>query len=354
VLGTTLDGKPVAWEPEFAGGAWLARVALPQGRHRVHVRFSRPGPWPTWHLAGIQAPAQVQAGSVLPVRVGLAAQRQDAVDGALLRVLRDGVLVASVKAQRLGEDAAEFALPVPASARPGRYDLAFSYGDPSRDEALASVAVEAGSWKPNAPPGGENGRPAVQVWEVGHTIQGIDIQRAATDTFDHRGGTQLAELDLDRLALRCGLLDAAASPWGYGFTGLEIRGANTLTVALRNTFCAAAQDGFELGDRYLDSFAGFIIDYHTPRGYSKRVALGLGVLNPARPVPAPNWGKAARPDACLAWSRTLLEKPTDTLTVELTQYAPADWDGQAWFSVGVDTVSRGLQLEATITRATPR
>jgi hypothetical protein len=104
----------------------------------------------------------------------------------------------------------------------------------------------------------------------------------------------------------------------------------------------------------LDSFAGFIIDYHTPQGYTRRVALGLGVLNPARPGPAPNWGKAGRPDACLAWSRSITEKPADTLTVDLAAHAPPDWDGQAWFSIGVDTVSRGLRIEATITQAVPR
>lgn len=348
VLGAWLDGKSVAWAPESAGRAWLARVALPRGRHRLEVRFSRPTPWPGWELAGVEVPAQVQAGGTLPVRVGLTAHQPNAVDGALLRILRDGVLVASARPKRFADEGIEFAVAVPESSRPGTYELRFSYGDPRRDQALAAFTVQAGSWKPSTPPGGERGLPVVKVWDVGRTIHGIEVLRAATDTFDHRGGTQLAELDVDRLTARCGLYDDSPSPWGYGFCGLELRNARSLTVELRSTFCEAAQDGMELGDRYLDSFAGFIVDYHTAAGYTRRVALGLGVLNPARPVVAPNWGRAARPDACLALSRVLLEKPVDTVTVDLAQHAPPDWDGQAWFSVGVDTVSRGLQIEARL------
>ncbi len=91
-----------------------------------------------------------------------------------------------------------------------------------------------------------------------------------------------------------------------------------------------------------------MVDYHTPGGYTKRVALGLGVMNGARPVTAPGWGKAAKPDECIAWTRTLHDKSSDRLTVNLAEHVPPDWDGQAWFSVGVDAVTRGLQIEATV------
>jgi hypothetical protein len=354
VLEVTLDGKPVTWDLEAAGRVSLVRLALPHGRHRVHLRTAVREGWPMCRVMAAEAPARVRAGGSLPVHVRFEPQRWAPADGAVLSVLHDGVLVASAKPTRLEAGEAEFAVPVPASARPGVYQLRLSHPDPLSMGGVAGFTVEAGDWKPSAPPGGEVGQPTVKVWDVGRTVRDLRVLRAGTDTFDHRGGTQLAELDVDRLTAHCGLLDEAASPWGYGFCGLEVRGVRSLTVGLQSTFAEAVQDGLELGDRYLDSFAGFIIDYHTPAGYTKRVALSLGVYCPTRPVPAPNWGKAARPDACLAWSRTLLEKPSDTVTVDLSQYAPPDWDGQAWFSVGVDTVCRGLRLEATITKAAAR
>jgi len=72
------------------------------------------------------------------------------------------------------------------------------------------------------------------------------------------------------------------------------------------------------------------------------------VSNPARPVPAPHWGKAARPDAFIAWSRSILEIPSGIVTLDLAPRAPADWDGQFWLGLGVDTVCRGLRIEATL------
>ena len=216
-------------------------------------------------------------------------------------------------------------------------------------DVAARVEVVSGSWKPVVLPGDEPaGEPTVQVWDVGETIQGIEVLRAGTDTFDHRGGVQIARANVADLTALCGVRDDWTSRWGYGFCGFEVRGVKTLTVDMSNTFSQAVDNSCNLGDRYQDSFAGFMVDYHTPDGYTKRVALGLGVINAARPVVAPNWGKADKPDECIAWSRTLREKPRDRLTVDLAEYAPPDWDGQAWFSVGVDTVSRGLRIEATI------
>jgi hypothetical protein len=41
-------------------------------------------------------------------------------------------------------------------------------------------------------------------------------------------------------------------------------------------------------------------------------------------------------------------RQTSRIVLDLAPLAPADWDGQTWASVGVDTVARGLMLEATI------
>ncbi len=360
VAGVTVDGRAAAWAPERVDGAWLARVGVTRGVRRVAVRCEK-AEGATLRYVRLEAPDKVEAGQEATVRASFVARGWRRRDGALLRVLRDGVLVASVPARRVRgawllrrRASAEFVLAVPETARPGLYDVAFTPVGAADDEPMARIEVLAGSWKPAVAPGTEHGKPVVKVWDVGKTIQGIEVLRAATDTFDHRGGTQLASLDVDKLRARCGLLDEAESPWGYGFCGIEIQGVKSVSVDVRNTFCEPHREGFELGGRYRDSFAGFILDYHTAKGYTHRVALGLGVIHMQRPVTAPNWGKAARPDRCVAWSKTLLEKPQDVITVPLGDFAPPDWDGRAWLSIGVDTVYRGLRLDARITRAASR
>lgn len=230
------------------------------------------------------------------------------------------------------------------------YELTLAPFGAAGQPSAARFEVLPGAWSPDAPSARHAGKPTVRVWPVGRVINGIEVLRAATDTFDHQAGVQIAELDAQKLRCRCGLSCDSESPWGYGFAGVELRGVKRLAVELSNTFSGPYQEGLtsSLGDQYLDSMAGLMIDYHTPRGYTYRVALGLGVLNVARPVAAPHWGKNGRPDRCLAFNRTLLEKPRDRIVLDLAPFAPADWDGQTWVSVGVDTVSRGLMLEATL------
>ncbi len=350
-----IDGTKVSWTHELAGGAWVARVAVPQGRHLVSIGYSRRERVPQVHDVALRSPQSVRAGEVLPVDVSFRTEDRSPDDDALLRVLQGGIQIAGATSKHLGDGVARFELPVPGSARPGLYDLAFDIAGAPEGDVAGRVEVLPGSWRaPLLPGDAAAGMPAVKVSEVNRTVNGLRVLRAGTDTFDHRGGVQLAELDPETLRLRCGLRDDAESPWGYGFCGIEVRDAGAIAVEMSNTFAEFVGDGNELGDRYLDSFAGLMIDYHTAGGYTKRVALGLGALNAARPVVAPNWGKAAPPDECHAWSRTLVEKATDRLTLDLAQYAPPDWDGRAWFSVGVDTVSRGLQIEARLSAAEGR
>jgi hypothetical protein len=269
-------------------------------------------------------------------------------------VLRNEVSIASAERIVTSAKPAEgFDLPTPESARPGIYELSWAPIGTVAPPIASRFEVLPGTWKPDAPRNGRTGEPTVRVWSVGRTINGLNVLRAATDTFDHDRGVQIAELDVDRLRCRCGLSCASESPWGYGFAGVELRGVKRLAIALSNTFSKTYQEGLasSLGDQYLDSMAGLMIDFHTARGYSYRVALGLGVLNMARPVAAPHWGKSGPPDRCLARSRTLLEKPKDRLVLDLGPLAPPGWDGQAWVSVGVDTVSRGLMIEAMMSGA---
>ncbi len=101
--------------------------------------------------------------------------------------------------------------------------------------------------------------------------------------------------------------------------GIELKGVNKLKIV-----GSASQKMLDI-----DPFSktGFVIDYHTPGGYSKRIFLGLG-LRPGRQFnDAPPWGAAKSPDLTLDIGRS------DSYEVDFTRWAPSTWDGQCWFTI---------------------
>lgn len=343
----TLDGQPVAWGVERVGGAWLARFGVDRGKHHVDIRF-RPRP-KTPALTGLtlKLPERLTAGAPLLVEATWKNGLSDGSPAATVRLQHEGIVVTSTAAQRLQGTSAAFELPTPETARPGVYEAILSVVGSPTDEARMPIEVLPSQWKPAKPPTAKRGSPALKVWDVNHTINGLRVLRAGTDTFDHRGGVQIAELDLEKLAARCGLEVEAQSPWGYGFCGIEVEGTKAIDVELQNNFSQPHQEGTDLATPCPDTFAGVIVDYHTTNGYTYRVALGLGLQQDPRPVQQPHWGKSSRPDRVIQLSKTILEKPRDRIRIDLKQYAPDNWDGRAWISLGVDTVIRGLELNAT-------
>ena len=61
---------------------------------------------------------------------------------------------------------------------------------------------------------------------------------------------------------------------GASYVGLELKGVRFLNVA------ANVSQKIERLNR--NSFAGFMVDYHTASGYTKRVALAMGVFDKDR------------------------------------------------------------------------
>jgi hypothetical protein len=108
--------------------------------------------------------------------------------------------------------------------------------------------------------------------------------------------------------------------WGVGIAAVGYELENVMTVQTE------ARVNGRL-DRYDDnSFVGFIIDYHTPGGYTKRVALSLGMSFKGRKN-TPEWGKGKPPDVFV----DLPKAPTNV--INLKEWAPSEWDGRIWFSV---------------------
>ncbi|QDT07729.1 hypothetical protein K227x_61570 [Rubripirellula lacrimiformis] len=122
---------------------------------------------------------------------------------------------------------------------------------------------------------------------------------------------------------------------GQAEAGVELRGVKVLTVDGKSSHKEMAAD-----DAYAKS--GFVVDYHTAEGYSRRVFLGLG-LKPAREFTAmPTWGTATKPTLVTDIGRS------DSYRIDLARWAPPQWDGQCWFTLLIQNVGTDRTLTATL------
>ncbi len=131
-------------------------------------------------------------------------------------------------------------------------------------------------------------------------------------------------------------LGMGARPDGRGeaLAGIELTGVKHLKIV-----GSASQQMLDI-DPY--SKTGFVIDYHTPGGYSKRIFLGLG-LRPSRQFSdAPLWGAAKSPDLILDIGRS------DAYEIDLTRWAPSTWDGQCWFTILMQNAGANRTLFSTV------
>ncbi len=133
---------------------------------------------------------------------------------------------------------------------------------------------------------------------------------------------------------------------GWAFVGVEAVGITRVPLAITTSEKFIAQDE--------NSFAGLLVDYHTPKGYQKRVYLGLGAGSGERyDLRAADWilnDAALRLESRLGFRQEfvdvseILRNNQVQLDLELTRYAPSDWDGRFWLGVGVQNVPTNAGL----------
>jgi hypothetical protein len=144
---------------------------------------------------------------------------------------------------------------------------------------------------------------------------------------------------------------------GAAFAGLEIGQLRTLAVELKNTYCTAfcyRGKGVHIPNykRSKRQFAGLMVDYHTPAGYSRRVAYSVAAENLECNTPYPPFGANRCPDHVVSFGDLVTDRPSRTFSIDLAAHAPRDWDGRVWVYAGSDWVAPGRRLEATLlTRA---
>ena len=128
-----------------------------------------------------------------------------------------------------------------------------------------------------------------------------------------------------------------ARPDGLGEAqaGMELQGVEKLSVV-----GSASHEDMPTIDSYTKS--GFMIDYHTPGGYAKRVFLGLGLAPGREFTEAPPWGTARQPDITTDIGRS------DSYEIDLTRWAPSTWDGRCWFTIYMQNAGTNRSLSATV------
>ncbi len=122
---------------------------------------------------------------------------------------------------------------------------------------------------------------------------------------------------------------------GEAQAGIELQGVKKLSVV-----GSASHQVMPEIDKY--SKVGFVVDYHTPGGYSKRVFLGLGVRPGREFSEAPSWGTAKLPDVTTDIGRA------SSYDIDLTRWAPSTWDGRCWFTFYMQNAGAGRSLSATL------
>ena len=357
-----LDGGPV--EPDWVheGDDVLPVVPVGKGSHRIEAAFTDNANTGVAGVAGFRVKAAADEAVVsLP-----------GSDRALVSVERDGrVLFNRMVSGKPGV----LRLPmVPPRQEPGEYTVSFALrglvgGDgrftpvtETRRTLKLSDATAPLAW-PARPPGHPGKR---EIVEVNRTIGGLEVLKSAVFTtpvirceIQPDMESLMARVRPDDLVLEAGTTRKVSHfghlppryDLGAAFAGLEIRNLRKVKVKLANTFHDAFHcrgTGHHLPPKPNSrNFAGIVIDYHTPQGYTKRVGLATGVLHPECSSVFPDYGKAAVADEFRDLGTALIEKPEAVFSLDLGEYAPEDWDGQVWLSAGTDwlTMDRRLTLQ---------
>ena len=202
-----------------------------------------------------------------------------------------------------------------------------------------------------------------EISEINKNIRGLDILRIASHItattvppFQTKLKGLTVEVSPETLTIDVGTTRKIEGFLGAAFGGFEVKNLRTARIRLKNTYFGAPHiSGPNIHTHYYYPmprlFAGFMVDYHTPAGYTKRVALSVGVVHPQCNTTFPGHGKGGKPDQLVDLGPIITEGTEKEFDLDLSPYAPERWDGQVWFNVGSDWALPGRRLNAQILSA---
>jgi hypothetical protein len=225
------------------------------------------------------------------------------------------------------------------------------YEGPLPPPVFAEWVVELPDAPPASPPaedveGIEDNSTAVETAVGAETFLALN---SATDIYRWKSGLA-ATADEQNLTLSARM---GGAEMGFAYAALECFGAERLAVAVETAGeidSRAAQDN-------PNAFRGLVIDFHTPRGYTRRVLLGLGAGAAERfNQRAPDWdlddtsfnrlGRYLH-ETVFADLRERLDE-NGVARIDLRELAPAEWTGRFWIGCGVEDVSPAAAVTARL------
>ncbi|MBD3292411.1 MAG: hypothetical protein GF393_05775, partial [Armatimonadia bacterium] len=323
------------------GNHRLAIVPLPDGDHEVGFALQ--------DASQIEGELTVTCPEKAPAGVPLGVGVDGAGESALVSIWRDDVLV-FVDEVPVANGA--FALPLPEQLHAGPVEVRIGSevgGKLLRGTATVEVT---GSYTPDIPPYKMRKQgPFGEVAEADVTAKGLHVIGTGTESYDGYQRAQVGVVEPERLRIGGGIADAPVTRYGYGYGALELEQARVLKLKITNTFFDAWT--FSRGmpshkPQYTSTFAGLMVDYHTAEGYTKRVALGVGLLNPRRTIGRPGWGTGEAPEEYVSLGDLINEGAEATLAIDLARWAPEGWDGRVWLSAGAENVYPSRRVYAEI------
>lgn len=124
--------------------------------------------------------------------------------------------------------------------------------------------------------------------------------------------------------------------WGYGYASLELADARGLIVEMLH-----APGAYKHYDQ--NSFAGFVIDYYTDAGSKERVMLGIGMYDTKR-----NHHDFIKGTGNPRSVRYIDLGRHDQYPIDLSRWAPSNWNGRALFAVGIQNAGENNSLKAKL------
>jgi Carbohydrate family 9 binding domain-like/F5/8 type C domain len=191
-----------------------------------------------------------------------------------------------------------------------------------------------------------------KISKVNRVVKGLKILQSAETSHDGYSHPLFAETNVDKLQFSAGTPDFATSKRGYAAAGLEIDKVKVLQLQTSNTFFRHwsnyDRETWRPGSSY--AYAGLIVDYHTPKGYTKRVAVSMGLLQPGTTAPQPYYGKKKKADLVVRLKDYIHTSNKANFSLDLQRWAPEGWDGRVWISSAVNGgIFPGRRIYVTIT-----
>jgi hypothetical protein len=288
----------------------------------------------------LSAPPEVRAGDSLEVAV------EDPTPGPLLcNVWRDGTLVYAGSA---GDSPIRLAVPV--QAHDGEYEVEVTTRQGARGTATVTVAGHqvTDNIPPDTPPLERNQTVVPVNGDRG------DVAVLSQATLEY--GRCRPSVTVEDLTLGAEVPNECVTYYAQSMAGIEVRGLRTVAVRIDHNMYPVRglyRERHVLYEGHPNAFIGFFLDYATPDGYVKRVALSVGEMSTKRTSKAPEWGAARVPDQYLRLPSTIYNGERVAGLFDLATWAPAGWDGRVWISTIMDLALPSRWLSITLVELNP-